>query len=171
MRGRVVSGAIGLVLGAAVPVLAQGAAVAEAAAGAFADHCFSPYMTAARAEEVLASTGARVDFYDLRPFSNAEISPVTDRAATDGTDRRCEVAFDGAHVETGIAGVQRGLAQEGIRTEADVPATFPAQEGTSFIAARALNPNRIAVVQVGTRPGPAGIETFINVERLEPRTE
>jgi hypothetical protein len=42
------------------------------------------------------------------------------------------------------------------------------QDGTEFVAARYLNPNRIAVVQVGTRLGPNGIETFINVERLQP---
>ena len=66
------------------------------------------------------------------------------------------------------AAVLMGLEREGILTEAAVPEAFPAQSGTALIAARYLNPNRIAVVQVGTRPGPNGIETFINVERLEP---
>jgi hypothetical protein len=36
---------------------------------AFAAHCFSPYLTAETAVERLAP--ARVDFYDLRPFSSA----------------------------------------------------------------------------------------------------
>ncbi|WP_254796861.1 hypothetical protein [Sulfitobacter albidus] len=49
-----------------------------------------------------------------------------------------------------------------------MPETFPAQDGTTFIAARQLNPKRIAVVQVGTRPGPNGTETFVSVERLDP---
>jgi len=149
-------------------VRAQGDAVAEAAAGAFAAHCFSPYMTAARAQEVLAATGARVDFYDLAPFSDAAPSPVTGRAATDGTDRRCEVAFDGAFGEMAASAAVAGLAQEGIRTEAPLPDRYAATEGTVLLAARALNPRRIAVVHVGTRPGPDGIETFLTVERMTP---
>ena len=136
---------------------------------AFADHCFSPFLTTERAAQVLPE---RHDFYDLRPFRPSNpISEPTGRPATPGTDRRCEVAFDGADVEAGIAGVIQGLRQEGITTEADVPADFPAQPGTEFIAARQLNPNRIAVVQVGTRPGPNGVETFLNVERLVPLNE
>ena len=38
--------------------------------------------------------------------------------------------------------------------------------GTSLLGARRLNPRRVAVVHTGTRPGPNGIETFLNVERL-----
>ena len=132
----------------------------------FADHCFSPFLTADSAAENLPD---RHDFYDLRPFvSSNPVSEPQGRPATPGTDRRCEVAFDGADIEAGIAGVLQGLDQEGIETEAEVPADFPAQPGTQFIEARQLNPNRIAVVQVGTRPGPNGTETFINVERLVP---
>jgi hypothetical protein len=134
---------------------------------AFAAHCFSPFLTAQTAAERLAP--ARVDFYDLRPFSGTNpVSEPTGRPVTPGTDRRCEVAFDGEHVAAGTDAVRMGLEREGILAEAPVPATFPPQDGTVFIAARYLNPNRIAVVQVGTRPGPGGIETFINVERLQP---
>ncbi|NNL18663.1 MAG: hypothetical protein HKP37_07990, partial [Boseongicola sp.] len=63
------------------------------------------------------------------------------------------------------------LAQEGILTEADLPQTHEgaATDGTALLAARQLNPRRIAVVHVGTRPGPDGIETFMNVERLRPQ--
>lgn len=136
---------------------------------AFADHCFSPLLTAELAADHLP---ARHDFYDLRPFRPSNpISEPTGRPATPGTDRRCEVAFDGADVQAGIAGVVKGLEQEGIVTEAEVPQGFAAQPGTAFVAARQLNPNRIAVVQVGTRPGPNGVETFINVERLTPLNE
>ncbi len=143
------------------------AASHDTAPEAFAAHCFSPLLTAETAAERLAP--ARVDFYDLRPFSSAnEVSEPIGRPVTPGTDRRCEVAFDGAHIEAGTAAVLMGLEREGILTEAAVPEAFPAQSGTALIAARYLNPNRIAVVQVGTRPGPNGIETFINVERLEP---
>jgi hypothetical protein len=140
------------------------------APGAFSDHCFTPLLTAETAAERLAP--ARVDFYDLRPFSSANaVSDPAGRPATPGTDRRCEVAFDGANIDAGVDAVVAGLTREGILTEAEVPAAFPAQPGADFIAARFLNPNRIAVVQVGTRPGPNGIETFINVERLEPSEE
>lgn len=151
-----------------VSALAVRAAGADAPQ-AFADHCFSPFLTAAVAASNLPE---RHDFYDLTPFRPTNpVSEPVGRPITPGTDRRCEVAFDGADVAAGIAGVLRGLAQEGIATEADLPAGFPAQAGTEFIAARQLNPNRIAVVQVGTRPGPNGVETFINVERLVPLDE
>jgi hypothetical protein len=145
-------------------VLAAGHEVAPAA---FAANCFSPFLTADTAAERLAP--ARVDFYDLRPLrAGTPVSEPVGRPVTPGTDRRCEVAFDGAHVEDGTHAVRSGLQREGIVTEAAVPAGFPTQPGADFVAARYLNPDRIAVVQVGTRPGPDGIETFINVERLEP---
>lgn len=141
----------------------------EAAMQAFADHCFRPTMTADRTQDVLIPTGARVDFYDLDPFvsSNAP-SPAMGRAMTAGTDRRCEVAFDGDHIDAAIAAAAGGLEAEGIRTEADVPDDFKQIDGAAFVGARQLNPKRIAVVQVGTRPGPDGIETYLNVERLTP---
>ncbi|MCU4651225.1 succinyl-CoA synthetase subunit beta [Roseibacterium sp. SDUM158016] len=143
------------------------AASHDTAPDAFAAHCFSPLLTGETAAERLAP--ARVDFYDLRPFrTGAAVSEPGGRPVTPGTDRRCEVAFDGAHVEAGIDAVRAGLSREGILDEAPVPGDFAVQDGASFVAARFLNPNRIAVVQVGTRPGPNGTETFINVERLEP---
>ncbi len=149
--------------------LASPATANPAAMEAFAAHCFNPLMTAARADEVLAPTGARVDFYDLAPFSRGnDPSPVTGRALTPGTDRRCEVAFDGDQTDAAIAAAASGLEAEGIRTEAPVPDDFDRIDGTSFIGARQLNPARVAIVQVGTRTGPNGVETFINVERLTP---
>lgn len=147
-----------------------GPALANTAAmEAFATNCFSPLMTAERASETLGSTGARVDFYDLKPFSRGnDPSPVIGRALTPDTDRRCEVAFDGDAVDAGIAAAAGGLEAEGIRTEAPVPDDFAAMPGVGFIGARQLNPSRVAIVQVGTRPGPNGVETYLNVERLTP---
>lgn len=163
---------VALTLCAALASAAPAAASpAQRAAMAFAAHCFSPFLTATRAAQVLASEGVRVDFHDLDPLGDVPPSPVTGRAATPGTDRRCEVAVSGHAVETGIAAVRDGLAREGIDRAVETPATFPAQPGHAFIAARQLNPQRIAVVQVGTRPGPEGIETYVNVERLVPRGE
>ncbi len=152
---------------AIMPVLGAGQSHAsDAAMSAFAENCFRPTMTAARAESRLGNDGARYDFYDLDPFTSAAPSPATVRAATPGTDRRCEVSFDGAETDAAIAAVAAGLEAERIRTPADVPANFEQIPGAAFIGARRLNPRKIAVVQVGTRPGPNGTETYLNVERL-----
>lgn len=145
-----------------------GLATAQAASEAFASHCFSPFMTAERAAEVLAATSVRVDFYDLDPFSNAAPSPVTGRAATRGTDRRCEVAFDGDHADLAASAAVAGLQMEGIDDVAPVPDRYRRTDGTELLGARFLNPRRIAVVHVGTRPGPNGPETFLFVERMTP---
>lgn len=161
----------GLFVGLAAPAQAQASsedAVAQAASQAFASHCFRPTLTAARAEDRLATTGARVDFYDLDPFSSVAPSPVTGRAATPGTDRRCEVAFDGDHGALAASAVVAGLQIEGITTEAPVPDRYTRTEGTVLLGARMLNPRRMAVVHVGTRPGPNGGETFMVVERMTP---
>lgn len=156
-------------MGAGSAVAAQDA---NAVGKAFADHCFSPYLTAETAQANLGPSGARIDFYDLRPFSSAAASPVTGRPATAGTDRRCEVAFDGADTTTAIAAVHTGLAQEGLAGKVtDVPETFQTYKTAVLIAAAQLNPNRIAVIQVGVRTGPSGAETFLNVERLTPLDE
>lgn len=152
----------------ALPAQAQGDGVAASASEAFARNCFSPFMTAARAEDLLASTSARVDFYDLDPLSGGPVSPVMGRAATLGTDRRCEVAYDGDHAELATSAAVAGLEMEGIDTSAPVPDRYQPTEGTALLAARALNPRRIAVVHVGTRPGPNGVETFLFVERMTP---
>ena len=114
------------------------------------------------------SAGIRWDFYDLDPFSSAAVSPVTGRAATPGTDRRCEVSFDGDHVADGEQAVTGELKAEGINTVAEVPELFPAQPGARLVAARQLTPRRVAVVQVGLRNGANGPETFLSVERLHP---
>ena len=143
---------------------------ARAGITAFSQNCFSPRMTAARAADVLNVTNVRYDFYDLDPFiAQNDPSPVTGRAATKGTDRRCEVSFDGDFRSEAANGVFAALEREGIRQHADVPANHEAlrTNKTALLAARRLNPRKIAVVHVGTRPGPNDIEeTFIYVERL-----
>ena len=157
--------------------LAAGSAVtaqdADAVGRAFADHCFNPLLTAETAKQRLGPSGARIEFYDLRPFSAVPPSPVTGRPATQGTDRRCEVAFDGANTASAVEWLNKGLSQEGlINRGADLPEHFNAQNGAVMVAAAQLNPNRIAVVQVGQRPRTGGShETFINVERLIPLNE
>lgn len=156
--------------------MAAGSAVAaqdaDAVGAAFAAHCFSPHLTADTAQANLAPSGARIEFYDLRPFSAAAPSPVTGRPATPGTDRRCEVAFDGADVPTASRLLDHGLTREGLATRTrPVPEGFPQAQGTRIIAAAQLNPNRIAVVQIGLRDTENGPETFLSVERLVPLDE
>lgn len=135
---------------------------------AFAQNCFSPYLTADIATANIAPTGARLDFYDTLPFSNAAPSTTNGRAITPGTDRRCEVAFDGDYAEDAAQVAVAAAEAEGIRTPAALPDTHTATDSTTLLAARQLNPKRIAVVHVGTRPGPNGVETFLQVERLAP---
>ncbi len=148
---------------------AASADVATTAARAFAQHCFSPFLTVRTAQQVLGETGARWDFYDLDPFTNAAPSPAFGlRPATAGTDRRCEVSFDGNHTALAVELAKTGLAAEALTTAVPVPATHAERDGTALLEARRLNPRRIAVVHVGTRKGPDGTETFMNVERLTP---
>ena len=135
---------------------------------AFAQNCFSPFLTAESAEAAILPTGARLDFYDARPFSDAAPSSTGGRAPTPGTDRRCEVAFDGDHGAEAAQVATDAARAEGITAEAPLPDAHAATQGTTLLAARYLNPNRIAVVTTGTRPGPNGVETYLQVERLAP---
>lgn len=136
----------------------------------FGDNCFSPFMTAAKARRTFNLANLRYDFYDLDPFSDVAPSPAT-ADVTPGTDRRCEVAFNGDYGARAAEAAVVALIAEGILTPADLPDTHvdARMSGTTLLAARQLNPTRLAVVHVGTRPGPDGIETFMTVERLRPQ--
>ena len=151
--------------------LAAGSAVvaqdAASVGKAFADHCFSPHLTAETAQSNLGPSGARIDFYDLRPFSANAPSPVTGRRLTAGTDRRCEVAFDGNHPAEATHWLKVGLEQEGLlRKNVELPNSVRPNPNARIIAAAQLNPNRIAIVYVGVREYNGAQETFIKVERL-----
>lgn len=154
-----------------MPALARAPQLAaDAGIRAFVDNCFSPFMTAEKAQVVFDQPDVRYDFYDLDPFSNVAPSPALGHV-TDGTDRRCEIAFDHDYSRIAAQAVVVQLAKEGITKEAAVPATYQANDGTVLLAARMLNPRRKAVVHVGKRPGPSGVETFMIVERLLPLTQ
>ena len=151
------------------PATAGGAAAtARTAMQLFADHCFSPFMTAQKAGRAFALSGAAYDFYDLDPYSSAAPSPAAGRAVTPGTDRRCEISFAGDPALSAVEVTLGALDSEGITTLAALPTPYAETEGTVLLAARQLNPRRVAVVEVGTRSGATGIETFMRVERLEP---
>lgn len=159
-----------LLFAASVAATPAGANPARAAMlSAFAQHCFSPHLTAASAAQAIAPTGARHDFYDLDPLTASAPSSATSEVAP-GTDRRCEVAFDGDAGAPAAEVAIAGLAAEGIEAEAALPVTHAgaALPGTTLLGARYLNPGRVAVVHTGTRPGPDGVETFLRVERLTP---
>lgn len=146
----------------------SGISVPDKAMQNFASNCFSPYLTATKAAKRLVTLGVRSEFYDLDPFSSVPPSPVTGREASVGTDRRCEVAFNGNYATRAAKTAADALIRQGIETRADLPTNYAPTDGTELLAARQLNPRRIAVVHVGTRQGPEGIETFMTVERLTP---
>ena len=133
----------------------------------FADNCFSPYMTAIKATKTFALSGTSYDFYDLDPFSAAAPSPAQ-IDVTPGTDRRCEISFAGNHAKQAAKAAAEAPSKEGITTPARLPASYAETNTTTLLAARQLNPRRTAIVHVGTRQGPQGIETFMLVERLTP---
>ena len=174
MRLRGLSFLFAVVLGTFPLTAGTGAATGTVSQGfeTFAEHCFSPHLTWAilAQEEKAVANGVRFDFYDLMPFSAAKATPVTGRPATDGTDRRCEVSFDTDAATQAVTVAIDALSREGIRVEAPLPTTHAdaALPGTTLLAARKLNPKRIAIVHTGTRPGVNGIETFLMVERLTP---
>ena len=135
---------------------------------AFVDNCFSPRLTAAKAARVFDLANLSHDFYDLDPLTAVPPSPATKRAVTPGTDRRCEVSFGGDFTAPAVTAVTRRLIREGITRPAPLPALYEKRRtpSTALLAARRLNPRKIAVVQVGTRPGKGSPETFLYVERL-----
>lgn len=135
---------------------------------AFMGNCFSPFLTAEKADVALDLPKIRYDFYDLDPFSAVPPTQPQKRAATPGTDRRCEVAFDGDGAQTAAQAAVEALRAEGITTPARLPSNYSETSGTTLLAARRLNPRKVAVVHAGTRTGPNGLETFVYVERLTP---
>lgn len=157
---------IALALGAQNAAAGGPKSTARAAMQLFADHCFSPFLTAERAAKAFALSGAAYDFYDLDPFSSADPTPATARAVTPGTDRRCEISFAGNYAENAAQAAVNALFAERITEPAPVPASHIKGATTTLLAARRLNQSRVAVVHVGTRQGAQGIRTFMLVERL-----
>lgn len=169
LSGRFAGFGLALALGAASPAKALSPET-DASGGmrAFAAHCFSPFLTAAKAADVFNYPNLNYQFYDLDPFSDVAPSPVKGRAATPGTDRLCEVSFFGDFGEKAAEAAKQALKDEGILTPAKLPPNYTPTPTTTLLAARQLNPRRVAVVHVGTRAAPSGKETFMSVERLVP---
>lgn len=146
-------------------------AEADLAIGAFANTCTVRGLTADEAEgrmrNFVAAQGGeglpfRLEFYDVT------LQP-TDLTVTPGTDRRCEVAFSGDHTEPATEALVALMERPPVfGTPIPLPITHSPGPDTAFIEGRQLNPRVAAVVHVGTRDTDAGVETFINVERLMP---
>ena len=144
---------------------------ADLAISAFADTCTVRGLTAQEAEArmrahvtALGGNGLpfRLEFYDIT------LEP-TDISVTPGTDRRCEVAFDGVHTAPATTALLDLMQRPPVfGVPIPLPITHSPSHGTAFIEGRQLNPRVAAVVHVGTRETATGPETFINVERLVP---
>ncbi len=162
----------GLAAFVAMPVQAEVPTVAALAQSAFAAVCTNPFQTAATVEQRMrnhvADQGGEglpftLTFYDTTlEDTGADVMP--------STDRRCEVAFPGDHTADATQTLLTAMQGPPVfGTVIDMPNGFAATETTHFIQARLLNARGTrAVVHVGTREGPQGQETFINVERLPP---
>ncbi|MEM6759270.1 MAG: hypothetical protein AAF601_07295 [Pseudomonadota bacterium] len=146
--------AVGLLL------CASGAAASPAIA-AFTEWCFKAGQTASTARANMErSVGAPLPF-DLTFW---DISLETAADAPEQSERRCEVAFDGAHAADAIAAVVAKMAMPPVfGAPVALPKPYARSEHTDMIEARALLRGRIAVVEIGTLPGP---RTFIRVDRL-----
>lgn len=149
-------------------------ATADLAIGAFSNTCTVRGLTAAAAEgrmrNFVAAQGGdglpfSLEFYDVT------LEP-TDLPVTPGTDRRCEVAFPGDHAEPATEALIALMTRPPqFGQPIPLPITHSPGPGTAFIEGRQLNPRVAAVVHVGTRRNAGGLETFMNVERLEPEVD
>ena len=149
----------------ALTVLAASAlpAMAHPAIDAFTAYCFKAGQTPAQARANMTGlVGDPLPFTLTFWDTTLEAAPGTPAHA----ERRCEVAFDGDHAADAVTQVQAKMATPPVFGKSiPLAPPFAAQYGTAYIDARELLRKRVAVVHIGTRPGP---ETFIRVDRLPP---
>lgn len=144
---------------------ASGAWAGDTAANAIAAFntwCFKAYQTEAQARH---NTGA-----DLAPFSltfwDDSLEPRPTNAPR-GIERRCEVAFDGDHIDRAIVALRQQMqTPPQFGTLIALPDTHTDQTDAALIEGRALLRGRVAVVHVGTRNTASGIQTYMTVDRL-----
>ena len=133
---------------------------------AFNAHCFTKGMTLEQAQQrmrrISNTPGVAPLPFELA-FYDTTIAPAP--AAHPGTDRRCQITFDGDYTADALTALQHQMATPPVfGTPGDLPRTHAPQAGTTFIQGRDLPLNRRAVVHVGLRDG----KTFISVDRLAP---
>jgi len=170
LQGLCIAGAVAFAAGQAVADEAPD--TAALAQSGFAAICTNPGQTAAVMEARMRAHVANAGGSGL-PFGTSFYDTTlgdTPDDPTPGTNRRCEVSFPGDHVEDATETLRSAMQGPPVfGTVTELPDGFEAHDGTHFIQARLLNSRGIrAVVHVGTRDGPDGQETFINVERLPP---
>lgn len=151
------------ILASAAVLACAAAAQAHPAIDAFVAYCFKAGQTSAQAREnMTALVGDPLPFTLTFWDKTLELAPGTPAYA----ERRCEVSFDGDHATKAVTQVQAKMAAPPVfGTSIPLTAPFEATDGTAYIDARELLRSRVAVVHIGTRPGP---ETFIRVDRLPP---
>ncbi|MEL7091061.1 MAG: hypothetical protein AAFN94_04930 [Pseudomonadota bacterium] len=128
---------------------------------AFTEWCFKAGQTASAARANMERTAGAPLPFELT-FWDSSLEPAPN--APEQSERRCEVAFDGAFAPDAIQAVQAKMAMPPVfGTPIPLPKPFESTDATAMIEARELLRGRVAVVEIGTRPGP---RTFIRVDRL-----
>ena len=144
--------------------------LAETAITAFAKICTQPrqklYRVMKRMEQHAEEAGYQtlpfdVIFYDTT-LENARFE------VTSGTNRKCQVRFDGDHTDKAVKAVLEFVERAHFGFESRIPKSHRNARvaGTELFIARRLQSGPKAVLHVGTVNGPRGVQTFIDVERL-----
>ncbi|WP_415921489.1 hypothetical protein [Tateyamaria sp. SN6-1] len=148
----------GAVMSATAPALAA----EHPAIAAFTAYCFKAGQTAEDARANMEKAAGTPLPFALE-FWDTSLEPAPSAPAF--SERRCEVSFAGDHAADAVQAVQAKMATPPVfGTPLPLPDPFAATPGTSYIEARELLRQRVAVVHIGTRAD--GAETFIRVDRL-----
>lgn len=150
-----------LIISAAIALMSAAALAEPVAVKAFTDWCFKAGQTAETARTNMEGTAGAPLPFDLT-FWDTSLATAPDAPAH--AERRCEVVFDGNFAEQAVMAVMLKMAQAPVfGTPTALPGPYGFTDSTVFIEARALLRGRVAVVEIGTLPGP---QTFIRVDRL-----
>lgn len=133
----------------------------DAAISAFNDWCFRAGQTDSEIRANMARDAGTPLPYDL-VFWDVSLEPEA-RDLPKGVERRCEVSFQGDHVDEATEALRKQMATPPVfGTEIPLPETHSPQPGTALIEGRELLRGRVAVVHLGLRDN----RTFIAVDRL-----
>ncbi|GAA6176511.1 hypothetical protein [Sulfitobacter pacificus] len=135
---------------------------AQLAITAFNSWCFKAGQTEAEARKNMSTDTAAFDL----TFWDDSLAP-RPASAPRGVERRCEVAFDGAHIDQAITALRMQMQTPPVfGSKIPLPDTHLPQDGTALIEGRELLRGRVAVVHVGTRQSAGKETTFMAVDRL-----
>ena len=144
--------------------------LAETAIGAFAKICTQPRQKLSRIMKRMERHASEAG-YDNLPFEVVFYDTTLEPAqfnVTPGTNRKCQVRFDGNHTALAVPAVLEFIENARFGFESTIPPTHQNARvaGTKLFLARRLQSGPKAVLHVGTANGPLGVQTFIDVERL-----